>query len=127
MESTADVDEEGHPHTGSVHHVIQFIHPQGPVGGHGILKEGDEILEINGHILVGLQHQEAIDVVKQTSNFVQVVVCHVVSENLKEHDEEKIETHSAGGLDSSLVCVVCVGGGVVLCVYRWTREGGCVG
>ena len=28
MESTAELDEEGEPHSGSVHHVIQYIHPQ---------------------------------------------------------------------------------------------------
>ena len=28
MESTEEVDEEGQPQSGSVHHVIQYIHPQ---------------------------------------------------------------------------------------------------
>lgn len=28
MESTAELDDEGEPHTGAVHHVIQYIHPQ---------------------------------------------------------------------------------------------------
>ena len=97
MESTAELDDEGHPHTGSVHHVIQYIHPQGPVGLHNILQEGDEILEINGHILVGLQHQEAIEVVKQTPNFVQVVVCRVIGRNGEGRDGERAESHLAGG------------------------------
>ena len=34
--------------TGSIHHVIQYVHGDGPVGQHGILQEGDEILEVSG-------------------------------------------------------------------------------
>ena len=37
-------------HAGSIHHVIQYVHGDGPVGQHGILQEGDEILEVGGGI-----------------------------------------------------------------------------
>jgi len=33
------------------------------------------MLEINGNVLLGLQHNEAIEVVKQTPDHVQVVIC----------------------------------------------------
>ena len=35
---------------GSIHHVIQYVHGDGPVGQHGILQEGDEILEVGAGI-----------------------------------------------------------------------------
>ncbi len=60
-----------------IHSFIHYLFFQGPVGRHGILQEGDEILEINNNVLVGLQHNEAIEVVKHTPNFVQVVVCSI--------------------------------------------------
>ena len=36
---------------GSTHHVIQHIHKDGLIGQHGILQEGDEILEV-GCVLI---------------------------------------------------------------------------
>ena len=51
---------------------------QGHVGRHNVLEIGDEILEINGNQLVGLPHQEAIEVIKKTPGFVQIVVSRAV-------------------------------------------------
>ena len=48
---------------------------QGHVGRHNILQGGDEILEINGNQLVGLHHEEAIEMIKKMPRFVQIVVC----------------------------------------------------
>ena len=78
---------------------------QGPVGRHDILREGDEILEVNGNVLVGLQHHEAIEVVKNTPSFVQVVVCRVVGEEL---DGEGAESNPASKCALNNVLYTCV-------------------
>ena len=60
---------------GTIHHVIQYIHPEGPVGRQQLLREGDEILEVNGVVLVSLQHDQAIEVIRDTPDHVRMVVC----------------------------------------------------
>lgn len=95
--------------------MVQYVHAEGPVGQHGVLQEGDEILEVyknphtppffpptlsslpppprpifppsfpllfsstldqvNGTVLVGLHHNDAIEVVKDTPTHVTFVVC----------------------------------------------------
>ena len=65
---------------------------QGPVGCHGILRKGDEVLEVNGNVLVGLQHQEALEVVKSIPSFVRLVVYHAVREEIDNKGEESNPT-----------------------------------
>ena len=40
----------------------------------GRLKRGDELLMINGRSLIGLTHQEAVDVLRNSLRLVQLVV-----------------------------------------------------
>ena len=50
MEGTVDVEDgkEVRPH-----HYIRSILPEGPIGLNGVLKSGDELLEVNnGHYIV---------------------------------------------------------------------------
>ncbi|GLV42934.1 patj [Carabus blaptoides fortunei] len=55
LEGTVDVEDgqEVRPH-----HYIRSILPEGPVGKNGTLKSGDELLEVNGHRLLGMNHLE---------------------------------------------------------------------
>ena len=80
LESTAELDEQGQPHMDSLHNFISHINPSGPVGRHNILQEGDEIIMVNGQVLVGLPHDEATKVILNTPKFVTIVVCRTVSE-----------------------------------------------
>lgn len=73
MESTADLDENGEPQC--IHHKVVHIHPDGLVHEHGLVRKGDEILEVSGRALVGLQHSEAAEVVKDTPKCVEIVLC----------------------------------------------------
>ena len=78
MESTTQLDEQGQPHMDTLHHVIHYINPAGPIGRHNVLREGDEIIMVNGRVLVGLPHDEATKVILNTPNFVTIVVCRMV-------------------------------------------------
>ncbi|KAJ8943966.1 hypothetical protein NQ318_013547 [Aromia moschata] len=47
------------------HHYIRSILPEGPVGKNGTLKSGDELLEVNGHKLLGMNHHEVVSILKE--------------------------------------------------------------
>nr|XP_022912936.1 multiple PDZ domain protein-like isoform X1 [Onthophagus taurus] len=70
LEGTVDVEggQEVRPH-----HYIRNILPNGPVGKNGILQSGDELLEVNGIQLIGLNHLEVVSILKQLPNFVMMV------------------------------------------------------
>ena len=53
------------------------------------LRIGDELLEVNGQTLVGVSHDEAIELVRQASNDVTIVVCRV-----RNKDDSMKETSS---------------------------------
>lgn len=92
LESTAELDEQGQPHMDSLHNVICYINPSGPVGHHNILQEGDEIIMVNGHVLVGLPHDEATKVILNTPKFVTIMVCRTVPDDGGEdHESVRIE------------------------------------
>ena len=96
MESTTELDDQGQPHMDSLHHVIHYINSSGPIGRHNILKEGDEIVMVNGRVLVGLPHDEATKVILNTPRFVTIVVCRTV--NGEGHEMDRTESHHAGQL-----------------------------
>ncbi|XP_074598987.1 multiple PDZ domain protein-like isoform X4 [Brevipalpus obovatus] len=47
------------------HHYIRAILPDGPVGKNGLLRSGDEILEVNGKELLRLDHSEVVPLLKE--------------------------------------------------------------
>ncbi|KAG5896680.1 hypothetical protein JTB14_002527 [Gonioctena quinquepunctata] len=61
LEGTVDVEDgrEVRPH-----HYIRSILPEGPVGKNNKLKSGDELLEVNGHKLLGMNHHEVVSILK---------------------------------------------------------------
>ena len=70
LEGTVDVEEgrEVRPH-----HYIRSILAEGPVGSNGILRSGDELLEVNGRKLLGLSHVEVVAILKDLPQSVRMV------------------------------------------------------
>ncbi|XP_061191838.1 multiple PDZ domain protein-like isoform X8 [Saccostrea echinata] len=87
LEGTVDVEKgvEVRPH-----HYIRFILSDGPVGINGHLKSGDELLEVNGRRLLGLNHKEVVGILKELPQHVRLVCArHKETENYT--DQEKLE------------------------------------
>lgn len=70
LEGTVDVEggQELRPH-----HYIRSVLPQGPVGLHGALQAGDELLQVNEHCLHGLKHTEVVSILKELPSKVRLV------------------------------------------------------
>lgn len=63
----------------------------------GRLHAGDELLMINGQSLVGLTHQEAVDILRSAAGLVQLVVARRVSAHPHKHTHTAKATHYEGG------------------------------
>lgn len=61
-------------YAGSVRHVIKYISKGGPMDVTNLLRVGDEILQVDGNELVGLSHERAIDLVREASDHVKIIV-----------------------------------------------------
>ncbi|KAM4876856.1 multiple PDZ domain protein isoform 3-T6 [Thomomys bottae] len=57
------------------HHFIRSVLPEGPVGHSGKLFSGDELLEVNGVTLLGENHQDVVNVLKELPIKVTMVCC----------------------------------------------------
>ena len=98
MESTADL-KDGQPQC--IHHKIVHIHPDGLVREHRVLREGDEILEVSGRVIMGLEHSKAAEIVRATPpKPVKIVVCRPAEEEAEGRmesergEEEEVDTAS---------------------------------
>lgn len=47
------------------HHYIRSILPEGPVGQNGLLRSGDELLEVNNQRLLGMNHMQVVSILKE--------------------------------------------------------------
>lgn len=84
LEGTVDVEDgqEVRPH-----HYIRSILPEGPVGKNGTLKSGDELLEVNGYKLLGMNHHEVVNILKDLPISV-CMVCGRCSDNFFDQRED---------------------------------------
>ncbi|KAL1777075.1 multiple PDZ domain protein isoform X2 [Sigmodon hispidus] len=57
------------------HHFIRSVLPEGPVGHSGRLFSGDELLEVNGINLLGENHQDVVNILKELPIDVTMVCC----------------------------------------------------
>uniref|UniRef100_A0A8D8AXL6 Patj homolog n=2 Tax=Culex pipiens TaxID=7175 RepID=A0A8D8AXL6_CULPI len=110
LEGTVDVEggKEVRPH-----HYIRSILPEGPVGQNGLLRSGDELLEVNGQRLLGMNHLEVVSILKELPQDVCMVCGRGDQEMLQFTEESLINTLEeeisksrggtiGGGLQSSL-------------------------
>ncbi|XP_039276645.1 LOW QUALITY PROTEIN: patj homolog [Nilaparvata lugens] len=70
LEGTVDV-EDGQEVTAA--HYIRSILAEGPVGQNNKLRSGDELLEVNGHRLLGMNHIEVVTILKDLPMHVRMV------------------------------------------------------
>ncbi|XP_009579323.1 PREDICTED: multiple PDZ domain protein [Fulmarus glacialis] len=61
------------------HHFIRSILPEGPVGRSGKLFSGDELLEVNEISLLGENHKDVVNILKELPIKVTMVCCRPVS------------------------------------------------
>ncbi|XP_023571591.1 multiple PDZ domain protein isoform X2 [Octodon degus] len=57
------------------HHFIRSVLPEGPVGHSGKLFSGDELLEVNGITLLGENHADVVNILKELPIEVTMVCC----------------------------------------------------
>ncbi|XP_065834941.1 multiple PDZ domain protein-like isoform X2 [Oscarella lobularis] len=54
-------------------HFVRAVKPGGPAALSGLLEEGDELLEVDGHVVCGLPHDEAIQRIRDSRQIVSIV------------------------------------------------------
>ncbi|XP_010012788.1 PREDICTED: multiple PDZ domain protein, partial [Nestor notabilis] len=64
------------------HHFIRSILPEGPVGRSGKLFSGDELLEVNEISLLGENHKDVVNILKELPIKVTVVCCRPVASHI---------------------------------------------
>ncbi|XP_060093280.1 multiple PDZ domain protein isoform X5 [Heteronotia binoei] len=85
------------------HHFIRSVLPEGPVGRCGKLFSGDELLEVNGISLLGENHKDVVNILKELPIKVAMVCCHAaappVSQSILDESQMIEQSHiDLGGL-----------------------------
>ncbi|XP_010723963.1 multiple PDZ domain protein isoform X3 [Meleagris gallopavo] len=68
------------------HHFIRSVLPEGPVGRSGKLFSGDELLEVNEISLLGENHKDVINILKELPIKVTMVCCRPVAPSVSHTD-----------------------------------------
>lgn len=94
LEGTVDVEDgkEVRPH-----HYIRSILAEGPVGKNGTLKSGDELLEVNGHKLLGMNHLEVVSILKELPKHVRMVCGRSKNNTLRTQENQFSPRNMLGG------------------------------
>lgn len=97
LEGTVDVEggKEVRPH-----HYIRSILPEGPVGLNGLLKSGDELLEVNNQRLLGMNHMQVVSILKELPQDVRMV-CRRGGTDIITFSEENSRTSMLDSNDSN--------------------------
>ncbi|CAF0749667.1 unnamed protein product, partial [Didymodactylos carnosus] len=107
LEGTVDVEngEEVRPH-----HYIRALLRDGSIGLDGTLMPGDELLEVNNHVLYGKNHIHVIEILKHVKNQVKLICARkYYDENHAENNRDTfsktaeliVKAKSMGTLDES--------------------------
>ncbi|XP_048053628.1 multiple PDZ domain protein isoform X3 [Megalobrama amblycephala] len=70
------------------HHYICSILPEGPMGQTGIIRPGDELIEVNGFSLIGETHKEVVSLLKELPINVCVVCSRLIPTTVSEEDDD---------------------------------------
>ncbi|XP_051558274.1 multiple PDZ domain protein isoform X3 [Myxocyprinus asiaticus] len=70
------------------HHYICSILPEGPVGQTGVIRPGDELLEVNGISLIGESHKEVVSLLKELPVCVCLACSRLIPSTLTEEDDD---------------------------------------
>ena len=71
------------------HHIIRSVSDTGPVGTNTKIRAGDELLEVNGETLVGMDHLSAVNIIRGLPEHV-VLVCARERIVETEHEPESV-------------------------------------
>ncbi|XP_015268971.1 PREDICTED: multiple PDZ domain protein [Gekko japonicus] len=85
------------------HHFIRSVLPEGPVGRCGKLFSGDELLEVNGISLLGENHKNVVNILKELPIKVVMVCCRAaappISQSILDESQMTEQSHiDLGGL-----------------------------
>ncbi|XP_077201173.1 multiple PDZ domain protein isoform X19 [Paroedura picta] len=85
------------------HHFIRSVLPEGPVGRCGKLFSGDELLEVNGISLLGKNHKDVVNILKELPIKVTMVCCRAaappISQSILDESQMTEQSHiDLGGL-----------------------------
>ncbi|KAK7166395.1 hypothetical protein R3I93_006231 [Phoxinus phoxinus] len=70
------------------HHYICSILPEGPMGQTGVIRPGDELIEVNGFSLIGETHKEVVCLLKELPVNVCVVCSRLIPPAVSEEDDD---------------------------------------
>ncbi|XP_074053612.1 multiple PDZ domain protein isoform X2 [Macrotis lagotis] len=72
------------------HHFIRSVLPEGPVGHSGKLFSGDELLEVNGITLLGENHKDVVNILKELPIQVTMVCCRPLALPINQEELERL-------------------------------------
>ncbi|XP_020825407.1 multiple PDZ domain protein isoform X18 [Phascolarctos cinereus] len=72
------------------HHFIRSVLPEGPVGHSGKFFSGDELLEVNGITLLGENHKDVVNILKELPIQVAMVCCRPLALPVNQDELERL-------------------------------------
>lgn len=86
------VDVEGIFDEDYPRHIVRSVAEDGPIGAQTSIKEGDEILEVNGETLVGMDHLSAVNIIRGLPEHVVLVCARLRGNHLEPEPESILES-----------------------------------
>lgn len=81
------------------HHYIRSVLPEGPVGRCGKLFSGDELLEVNGISLLGENHKDVVNILKELPIKVTMVCCREAAPSVNQSVIDECQTTEQSHID----------------------------
>jgi multiple PDZ domain protein len=98
VEGISNIDDEGNVIIDqNTRHFVRSVKQGGPAAEEGSLQSGDELLEVDSHPLVGVIHDEAIRIIRESGQFVRVVAARGGESMYTPHPFDLPEDTTRGG------------------------------